>query len=146
MEGAAELMSDPERRRNNIFEVLDELIFHLNTTKSMFTLLIVSSFILAPLAIIVAAVITLHPAFLAVLLNRLPAVGTIMIAFIGITVVLSAVWLAIGIKERAFFSSWNTRFSLFMSLRERIDRELEEAGSGEERELDGKRRDGRDED
>jgi hypothetical protein len=138
-------MSDPEKRRNNIFEVLDELIFHLNTTKSMFTLLIVSSFILAPLAIIVAAVITLHPAFLGVLLNRLPGVGTIIIAFIAITVVLSALWLAIGIKERAFFSAWNTRFNRFISLRERIDRELEGA-SGEESEPDDKKRDGRDDD
>ncbi|HEU4606139.1 MAG TPA: hypothetical protein VFS46_07875 [Nitrososphaera sp.] len=139
-------MSDPERRRNNIFEVLDELIFHLNTTKSMFTLLIVSSFILAPLAIVVAAVITLHPAFLGLLLNRLPGVGTIIIAFIGITVVLSAVWLAIGIKERAFFSAWNTRFNRFISLRERIDRELEEGAGGEEGEPGGKKQDGQDED
>ena len=145
MEGSVAVMSDPEKRRNNIFEVLDELIFHLNTTKSMFTLLIVSSFILAPLAIIVAAVITLHPAFLGVLLNRLPGVGTIIIAFIGITVVLSALWLAIGIKERAFFSAWNTRFNRFISLRERIDRELEGA-SGEESEPDGKKRGGGDDD
>ncbi|HUG96821.1 MAG TPA: hypothetical protein VMJ94_04715, partial [Nitrososphaera sp.] len=108
-----------------------------------FTLLIVSSFILAPLAIVVAAVITLHPAFLGLLLNRLPGVGTIIIAFIGITVVLSAVWLAIGIKERAFFSAWNTRFNRFISLRERIDRELEEGGEGEP---GGKKRDGLDED
>lgn len=120
-------------RRRSIFEVLDELIFHLNTTKSTFTFLIVSSFILAPLALIVAAVITIHPAFLGVLLNRLPAVGTMIIAFIVITVILSAVWLAIGVKERAFFSAWNTRFSRFMSLKERIDRELEEGTGGEEK-------------
>jgi hypothetical protein len=136
VEKGAALMSD--RRRSNIFEVLDELIFHLNTTKSMFTLLIVSSFILAPLALIVAAVITLHPAFLGVLLNRLPGVGTIIIAFIGITVVLSAVWLAIGIKERSFFSAWNSRFNHFISLKERIDRELEQ-GVGEEKGSEGKR-------
>jgi hypothetical protein len=135
MERGAAMMSD---RRRSIFEVLDELIFHLNTTKSMFTLLIVSSFILAPLALIVAAVITLHPAFLGVLLNRLPGVGTIIIAFIGITVVLSAVWLAIGIKERAFFSAWNSRFNRFISLKERIDRELEQ-GVGEEKGSEGKR-------
>ena len=135
MERGAALMSD---RRRSIFEVLDELIFHLNTTKSMFTLLIVSSFILAPLALIVAAVITLHPAFLGVLLNRLPGVGTIIIAFIGITVVLSAVWLAIGIKERAFFSAWNSRFNRFISLKERMDRELEQ-GVGEEKGSEGKR-------
>jgi hypothetical protein len=127
-------MSD--RRRNNIFEVLDELIFHLNTTKSMFTFLIISSFILAPVAIIVAAVISLHPAFLAVVMNRLPGIGMMIIAFIGITVILSAIWLAIGIKERAFFSAWNTRFSRFISLKERIDRELE-SGS-EEKQPEGK--------
>jgi hypothetical protein len=136
-------MSD--RRRGNIFEVLDELIFHLNTTKSMFTMLIVSSFILAPLAIIVAAVISIHPAFLGLILNRLPGVGLMIITFIGITVVLSAIWLAIGIKERAFFSAWNTRFSRFISLKERIDRELEE-GVGEEEKGPAGKRDGRDED
>lgn len=144
MQMGADLMSDPDRmKRNNIFEVLDELIFHLNTTKSMFTLLIVSSFILAPLALIVAAVITIHPAFLGLLLNRLPGVGTMIIAFIAITVVLAAVWLAIGMKERAFFSSWNTRFSRFMSLRESIDRELAE---GESEEKDSKKSHGQDED
>ena len=35
--------------------------------------------------------------------------------------------LAIGIKERAFFSPWNSRFSRFVSLKERIDRELKRA-------------------
>lgn len=124
-------MSD--RKRSNIFEVLDELIFHLNTTKSMFTLLIISSFILAPLAIIVAAVISIHPLFLATILNRVPSVGLMIIAFIVITVILAAVWLAIGIKERAFFSAWNTRFSRFISLKERIDRELEEGVDEEEK-------------
>jgi hypothetical protein len=119
-----------ERRRGNIFEVLDELIFHLNTTKSMFTFMIVSSFILAPLAIIVAGVFAFNPRFLPFILDRVPGVATIVIAFIVIVVFISAIWLAIGIKERAFFSAWNSRFSRFMSLKERIDRELEE-GAGE---------------
>jgi hypothetical protein len=129
-------MSD--RKRNNIFEVLDELIFHLNTTKSTFTFMIISSFILAPLAIIVAGVFAFNPRFLPFILDRVPGVATIMIAFIVIVVILSAIWLAIGIKERAFFSAWNTRFSRFMSLRERIDRELEE-GVEAEKEPAGKR-------
>jgi len=41
--------------------------------------------------------------------------------------------LAIGIKERTFFSPWNSRFSRFVSLKERIDRELEKGGSSEEK-------------
>jgi hypothetical protein len=122
-------MSD--RKRGSIFEVLDELIFHLNTTKSMFTFMIVSSFILAPLAIIVAAVFAFNPRFLPFIVDRVPGVASILIAFIVIVVILSAIWLAIGIKERAFFSAWNSRFSRFMSLKERIDRELED-GVGEQ--------------
>jgi hypothetical protein len=124
-------MSD--ERRNNIFEVLDELIFHLNTTKSMFTFLIISSFILAPLAIIVAAVFAFNPRFLPFIIDRVPGVATIIIAFIVIVVILASVWLAIGIKERAFFSAWNSRFSRFVSLKERIDRELEKGESSEEK-------------
>jgi hypothetical protein len=124
-------MSD--QRRSNIFEVLDELIFHLNTTKSMFTFLIISSFILAPLAIIVAAVFAFNPRFLPFVIDRVPGVATIIIAFIVIVVILASVWLAIGIKERAFFSAWNVRFSRFVSLKERIDRELEKGESSEEK-------------
>lgn len=111
-------------RKESIFEVLDELIFHLNTTKSTFTFMIISSFILAPLALIVAAVFTLYPRFLFLLLDRLPQLGAIIIIFISITVILASTWLAIGIKERRFFSAWNRRFGRFMSLREKIDREL----------------------
>ena len=134
MQGSADLMS--EQRRSNIFEVLDELIFHLNTTKSTFTFLIISSFILAPLAIIVAAVFAFNPRFLPFIIDRVPGVATIIIAFIVIVVVLASIWLAIGIKERAFFSAWNSRFSRFVSLRERIDMELEKGESSEEKGAD----------
>ncbi len=127
-------MSDSEKRRGSIFEVLDELIFHLNTTKNMFTFLIVSSFILAPVALIVAAVITLHPGFLAVLMNRLPGIAMMMIAFIAITVILASIWLYIGLRERMFFSEWNDRFGRFMSLKERIDKELDEGATDKTKE------------
>jgi small-conductance mechanosensitive channel len=115
-------------RTKGLLEVLDDLIFHLNTTKSTFSFLIVSSFIIAPLALIVAAVFVLYPRFLFFMLERLPQVATIIIIFLVISVILASTWLSIGIKERAFFSAWNRRFSRFMTLRERIDRELGEEG------------------
>lgn len=115
---------EKKEKRDNIFEVLDDLIYHLNTTRNMFTFLIISSFILAPLSFIVAAVFVLYPRFLNILLQREPELGAIVILFIGISVVLAGVWLAIGIKERSFFSKWNKRFNRFMSLKERMDREL----------------------
>jgi uncharacterized protein YacL len=118
------MTEDRPERRESISEVLDDLIFHLNTTKSTYTFMIVSSFILAPLALIVAAVFTFHPRFLLFLLDRVPQAATILIVFVAITVILASIWLAIGIKERRFFASWNRRFSRFMSLKDKIDREL----------------------
>ncbi|MEM2855970.1 MAG: hypothetical protein QW416_02590 [Candidatus Nitrosocaldaceae archaeon] len=44
-------MSEKDKR-DSIFEVLDELIFHLNTTKNMFNMLIISAFILTHLTLI----------------------------------------------------------------------------------------------
>jgi hypothetical protein len=117
-------MPDSAERKESIFEVLDDLIYHLNTTKSTFTFMIISSFIIAPLALIVAGIFTFHPRFLFFLLERVPQVGAILIVFVAITVILASVWIAIGIKERSFFSSWNRRFGRFMSLKEKIDREL----------------------
>jgi hypothetical protein len=121
------------RRRENMFEVLDDLIFHLNTTKSTYTFMIVSSFILAPLALIVAAIFTLYPRFLFLILDRVPQVGAILLIFVTITVILASIWLAVGIKERRFFSQWNRRFNRFMSLKDKIDRELSE-GKGPSKE------------
>jgi hypothetical protein len=118
------MSSDQPRRRDSIFEVLDELIFHQNTTRSMFSFLIISAFILGPLSLIVAGVFALHPRLLFFLLQREPQLGGIVILFLTLTVVLSAICLGIGIRERSFFMAWNKRFGRFMSLRERIDKEL----------------------
>ncbi|MEO9319790.1 MAG: hypothetical protein ABI361_03875 [Nitrososphaera sp.] len=118
------MAEDRPNRRESIFEVLDELIFHLNTTRGLFTFLIVSAFILGPLSLIVAAIFAVHPRLLVFLLERSPEAGGIVILFLSLTVFMAITWLFIGIRERAFFSQWNTRFSSFMSLRARIDREL----------------------
>ncbi len=134
------LGEDNPEKRETIVNVLDDLIYHLNTTRSTFTFLIVSSFILAPLALIVAAVFTVYPRFLFLLLERLPQIGAIIIIFITITVILASVWLAIGIKERRFFSAWNVRFGRFMTLKDKIDRELGEGKSPEHASEDKDRR------
>jgi hypothetical protein len=116
--------NNQSHRRDSIFEVLDELIFHLNTTRGLFSFLIVSAFILGPLSLIVAAIFALHPRLLFFMLQRSPEVGGIIVLFLTLTVVLAAIWLGIGIRERAFFAAWNKRFGRFMSLRQRIDKEL----------------------
>lgn len=54
-------------------------------------------------------------------------ITTMIIVFAVISIVLSSVFLFIGIKEFTFFSKWNKKFARFMSLRDKIDKELGES-------------------
>src|ERR671936_1557040 len=108
-----------------IFEVLDELISHMNTTKNIFTLLILSSFILAPIALIVAGIFIVHPFFLYRILFRVPAVGGLLLLFIGVSVMLASIWFFIGASEQRFFSQWSKKFDRYSSKKRQIDKELE---------------------
>ena len=107
-----------------IFELLDDLISHMNTTKNIFTLLILSSFILAPIALIVAGIFVLHPFFLYRILFRLPAVGGMLLLFISVSIMLASVWLFIGASEQRFFSHWNKKYNRYVSKRKQVDKEL----------------------
>ena len=47
-------------------------------------------------------------------------------AFIVISIVFAAILLFIAIKEYRFFSHWNKRFSKYKSLKDKVDRELDD--------------------
>lgn len=115
-----------DNKRDSIFEVLDDLIFHLNTTKNMFSILIVSAFIIAPLSLIITSILFIHPRFLRFLLSRQPDIGIMLLIYSIISIILSAVWLYIGIREYRFFARWDNRFKRFVSLKRQIDKELDE--------------------
>ncbi len=136
---------DPQEKNNiepkggneksgNLFEVLDDLIFHMNTTRYIFILLIISSIIIAPIAIIMGGLLLGHPHFslgniqLQAQKNtqRLAVIVLIATIFVIISIILAGIWLFIGIKEYTFFSHWNKRFRRYMSLKDKIDKELGE--------------------
>lgn len=114
------------RKRENIFEILDDLIYHLNATKRIFTILILSAFILAPTTIILALVVIWHPRFFIFLLRREPELGSIISIHIIVSIALAVLWLFIGIQEYKFFTRWSERFKRFIESKEKIDKELME--------------------
>ncbi|MCP8313762.1 MAG: hypothetical protein H3Z53_05250 [archaeon] len=111
--------------RTSLLETIDDLIFHMNDARMLFVILSISSFIIAPIAIIVAIVFTAHPIFLPYLLHRNLFFGLIFLIYIIFVMVLSLIWLYVGLKEYRFLSKWNERFKKYISLKERIDRELQ---------------------
>ncbi len=120
-----------DQNKTSVVELLDELISHMNTTRSVFKVMILSSFILAPLSLMLAAVFVIHPFFMNRILFRIPEVGVFLLIFIGVSIMLASMWLYIGLSEQRFFSNWDKKFSRYTSLKNQLDKEL-----GENRETD----------
>jgi hypothetical protein len=120
-----DLKTTTENEKTGIVELLDELISHMNATRNVFKIMILSSFILAPLSLMLASVFVIHPFFMHRILFRFPDVGAFLLFFIGVSIMLASMWLYIGLSEQRFFSKWDKRFARFVSLKNQVDKELE---------------------
>lgn len=117
--------TEKEEEKTSLVQILDELIYHMNSTRTTFKVMILSSFILAPLSLMLATVFVIHPSFMNRIMYRFPDIGVFLLVFIGVSIMLAIMWLYIGLNERRFFSNWDKRFSRFMSLKNQVDKELE---------------------
>src|SRR5215469_15077474 len=112
------------QNKTSVVHLIDELVFHMNRTRGLFKLMILSSFILAPLCLMLTAVFTLHPFFLHRILFKFPHLGIFLLFFIGVSVILSSIWLYMGLSERTFFSNWNNKYNRYKLLKSRLDKEF----------------------
>ena len=108
----------------NVTQLIDELVSHMNRTRGVFKTMIISSFILAPLCLMLTAVFILHPFFLHRILFRFPNLGIFLIFFIAVSVILASIWLYMGLSERSFFSNWNDKYNRYKLLKSRLDKEF----------------------
>ena len=116
--------TEKEHKKTSVVQLLDALISHMNAIRSVFKVMIVSSFILAPLSLMFAAVLVIHPFFIQRILFRFPDVGVFLLFFIGVSIMLASMWLYIGFSEQRFFSNWDKKFRSYTSLKNQLDKEL----------------------
>ena len=116
--------TEKDHKKTSVIELLDALISHMNAIRSVFKVMILSSFILAPLSLILAGVFVIHPFFMHRILFRIPEVGIFLLFFIGVSIMLASMWLYIGLSEQRFFSNWDKKFSSYTSLKNQLDKEL----------------------
>ena len=115
--------TEKEHNKTSVVELLDALISHMNAIRSVFKVMILSSFILAPLSLMFAPVLVIHPFFIQRILFRFPDVGVFLLFFIGVSIMLASMWLYIGLSEQRFFSNWDKKFSRYTSLKNQLDKE-----------------------
>ncbi|MFY9795764.1 MAG: hypothetical protein WAK17_21985 [Candidatus Nitrosopolaris sp.] len=117
------------QNKTSVIQLIDELVSHMNRTRGVFKVMILSSFILAPLCLMLTAVFTLHPFFLHRILFRFPHLGIFLLFFIGVSVILASIWLYMGLSERRFFSNWDSKYNRYKLLKRRLDKEFGQESS-----------------
>lgn len=114
---------DEPKPTENVFRVMDGIINQLNITKKMFILMILSVMILPPLALVISfaiadSVTEGRPWFF---LHRDPWIFGIAR---NLPLIISLVWLGIGIRQWFVLSAWAKRYQRFKEQQKEIEKKL----------------------
>ena len=147
------MAKDKKQERENIFEILDGIMFQLSKTKKMFLIMILTILIIPPSALLVMSSFT-EPPFQEKLERRLQEKldrggitqeeydhfkqklvdekpGKVLHPPQLIIIVISLVWLGIGIRQWIVLSKWDKRYQNFKAKEKEIDKELEDESDEE---------------
>jgi hypothetical protein len=124
---------DNSRSRENIFQIMDGIIVQLNKTKKLFIIMIITIMIIPPITFAVTFAL-LSPPF--PFLDRGPPPDRFGPGFnpvFGIVrmapLVISIVWLGIGIWQWFVLSKWSKKYQRYKELQKRIDEKLDYGGN-----------------
>jgi len=107
-----------------LLDMIDTLILHINEERTWFNILVATSILAAPVSILFTLFLLLHRRLLAFIFRFDPLLGTVAIVYFIVILVVSLLWLTVGLKEYRFLSEWNSRFRRYFSLKEHLDKEL----------------------
>ncbi len=146
-------MTEDRNERENIFEILDGIMFQLSKTKKMFLIMILTILIIPPAALLVMSSVT-EPPFQEQLEQRLQdrldrgnitqeEYENIKNKFGNdkprnplhppqvIIIIISLVWLGIGIRQWIVLSKWDKKYQNFKAKQKEIDKELKDESDEE---------------
>lgn len=114
-----------EKSDDNIFKIMDGIISQLNRTKSLFIIMILSVMIITPVTFLISAAIFAPPFEMD---QRLEHNGPHHTFFPMrmIPLVVSLVWLGIGIRQWFVLSKWTKKYDRYKDLQKEIDKKLDD--------------------
>ena len=123
--------SKDNKPTQNIFQIMDEIVRHLNRTKKMFLVMIVSVVVVVPGTFIVTFALLGANSFW----SGVPSDGPDDIggppdesAFglaRGIVIAFLLAWIIIGIRQWFVLSKWTQRYEIYKELQKKIEKKLD---------------------
>jgi hypothetical protein len=102
----------------SLIETFIEQIFHIRKTLLGVS---ISAVIMAPIAIGLSVYLLRHPSFLAVLEIE-NEFGVVLSVLLGAIIIISSVWLVVGIRQYRLIGSWNKRYRNYIREKQQMDR------------------------
>ncbi len=118
-----------EPPKENIFQIMDGIIAQLNKTKKMFIIMILTIMIIPPMAFAVTFAL-LEPPFHFDHMGSRDSFGSppppphVAVARI-VPILISFVWLGIGIRQWFVLSKWSKKYERYKELQKRTDEKLD---------------------
>ncbi len=147
------MVKDRKEERENIFEILDGIMFQLSKTKKMFLVMILTILIIPPAALLVMSSVAERPfedQLEQKLQDRLDRGGITQEEYDNIKkkfgndkppkvlhppqliiIVISLAWLGIGIRQWMVLSRWDKKYQNFKANQKEIDKKFEDESDEE---------------
>ena len=112
----------------NLFRMIDGIIYQLNKTKKMFIVMLLTVMILPPVTLLISSLIFAPPYDDNGVVQKhfRPGEGR-PLKFFNLRIiplVISAVWLGIGIRQWFVLSEWTKKYQRYKKLQDEVDRKL----------------------
>lgn len=124
-------MAEPgkkDKRAENVFRIMDEIVYQLNNTKRMFILMIVSFVIIVPATHIITFALVGEtifddggPPFDRSGPSDNPSFRVVQAVVVGTVLV----WIGIGIRQWFVLSKWTKKYKQYKELQKKIDEKLD---------------------
>ena len=122
--------NNDNKSRENIFQIMDGIIAQLNRTKKLFIIMILSLMIIPPIAFAVTFALLGPPFHFDAGSRGGPSDSfgpppQFAVARI-IPILVSLVWLGIGIRQWFVLSRWSKKYERYKELQKRVDEKLDD--------------------
>ncbi len=109
--------------RDNILNTIDSFLDKIQNLRAILIGVSLSALILAPFAIGISVYLVTHPTFLMIIEHEGDFGFMLIVLIVGILVI-SGLWLAVGIRQYRSLSDWNKRYCGYLKKKEELDKTI----------------------
>src|ERR671932_2533722 len=113
--------SSSSSHRYRILSLIETFIDQIFQIRKTLLGVSISAIIIAPIAIGLSVYLLRHPSFLAIL-DIENDFGIVLAVLLGAIIIISSVWLVVGIRQYRLIGSWNKRYGDYIREKQKRDR------------------------